>query len=80
MNGNRATVVQILIQGGAIGITLFVIWLWAGFNSDYVERSIEVQTQLVNNTEQQTEAIEELVDVVRDWRRISAPNVTLRND
>jgi len=80
MNGNRATIVQMLIQGGSIGIALFALWLVFGYMTDIGSRSIEIQTSLIENVEQQTEALDDLTEVVRDWRRLSAPNVTLEND
>lgn len=72
MNGNKATIVQMIIQAGAVGIAILTVVLFFKFASNHVQHNTEainnfttVITELNGSSEAQVKAIDQLTDAIQ---------------
>jgi len=66
MNGNKATVVQMIIQGGAVGIAILSVWFGFKLASNHIQHNTEILTKVYQASEAQVDATTELSGVIRD--------------
>lgn len=70
MNGKTATVVQIIIQAGAVGIALVSVYFFYNFASNHVAHNTEVLVEVRESVKGQTAATFQLTKVIRDLNSI----------
>ena len=70
MNGKTATIVQIIIQAGAVGIALVTVFLFFKFASNHVAHNTEVMIRVEETSKVQISATQDLTEVIRDLNAI----------